>query len=81
MNQIDWRWVVRLAVMLLAFSILPVVIGILLDWRLHTSPIITLFMMLLGFNVGIVTIARNVGDRYSRAVVPETHSSQVGGDQ
>ncbi len=81
MNQIDWRWVVRLAVMLLAFSILPVIIGILLDWRLHTSPIITLFMMLLGFNVGIVTIARNVGDMYSRAVVPETHSSQVGGDQ
>ncbi|HZQ10408.1 MAG TPA: AtpZ/AtpI family protein [Anaerolineae bacterium] len=80
MNQIDRQWVVRLAVMLLAFSILPVILGILLDWRLHTSPIITLFMMLLGFNVGIVTIARNIGDIYSH-VAPETHSSRIGGDQ
>ena len=75
MNLIDWRWVLRLGVTLLAFSVLPVIIGILLDWRLHTSPIITLFMMLVGFNVGIVMIIRNVAEMYARIAPQETQQT------
>lgn len=56
---------------LLAIAILPVIIGILLDRRLHTSPIITLAMMFLGFNIGIVTIYRRVAVIYMQISPPD----------
>ena len=79
---IDWRFVRRLAVMLLAETVLPVMGGIALDTILHTSPIVTLFMMLLGFNLGIFTIARSVGSVYAQVEKsPQTiQSHSVGGD-
>lgn len=68
--------------MLLALSVLPIVGGIVLDRLLHTGPVITLFMMLLGFNLGIFTIARSVGMLYAQVEkTPQTiQSHSVGGD-
>lgn len=79
---IDWRLVGRLALMLLALTVLPVLFGIVLDRSLRTSPVITLFMMLLGFNLGVFTIARSIGSVYARVEeTPQTfHSHSVGGD-
>lgn len=57
--------------MLLGIAILPVVMGILLDWRLHTTPLITLAMMFLGFNLGIVTIYRRIALVYSELAPPD----------
>jgi F0F1-type ATP synthase assembly protein I len=79
LNLVDWRFVLRLGVSLLAFSVLPVILGILLDWRLHTSPIITLAMMLVGLNVGIVMITKNVAEMYARIVPQDTQN--IGADQ
>ncbi len=68
--------------MLLGISILPVVIGILLDWRLRTAPIITLAMMFLGFNAGIVMIYRRIGVIYMQIapLTPDEKSQTSGGD-
>lgn len=82
LDLVDWRWVVRLAVTLLALSILPVLLAVLLDWRLHTFPVVTLFMLLLGLNLGIYTITRQVAVMYSQIspMPSDTPSKPVGGD-
>ena len=78
---IDWRFVGQLGMTLLALTILPVLGGVLLDRLLHTSPVITLFMMLLGFSLGIFTIAKSVAARYARVEAQHPNPQQVGGDQ
>jgi hypothetical protein len=70
-SKINWRWILESLLILLAVAILPVIIGILLDWRLHTSPIITLAMMFLGFNIGIVAIYRRVAVIYMQISPPD----------
>jgi hypothetical protein len=65
-KQIDGRWVLGLALRLLTLSVLPVVLGILLDRRLGTSPFITLSMMLLSLNLGIYMVYRSVARIYKQ---------------
>ncbi len=50
--------------MLLGITILPVIIAILIDHRLHTTPVFTLAAMFLGFNAGIVMIYRRIAVIY-----------------
>ncbi len=78
MSKIGWRWVYMLALKLLVVTVLPIMLGIVLDQRFRTSPIITLSMMLLGLNIGIFTIARSVAAIYARV---EENSQRVGGEQ
>lgn len=78
---IDWRLVLQLGVTLLALTVLPVLGGILLDRLLHTFPVLTLFMMLLGFTLGIFTIAKSVAATYARVEAQQPNPQQVGGDQ
>lgn len=63
---IDWHWVRRLAAVLLALAVMPVILGVLLDRRLHTFPILTLCMMFVGLNLGILAIARRVAAIYAQ---------------
>jgi F0F1-type ATP synthase assembly protein I len=79
--SIDWRLIGHLAVTLLALTALPVLGGVLLDRLLHTSPLITLFMMLLGFGLGIFTLAQSVAATYARIEAQQPNPQQVGGDQ
>lgn len=78
MSQIGWHWVFVLALKLLVVTVIPIVLGIALDHRFRTSPIITLSMMLLGLNIGIFTIARSIAAIYAQV---EQNSQRVGGDQ
>lgn len=78
---IDWRFVGQLGMTLLALTVLPVLGGVLLDRLLHTSPVITLFMMLLGITLGIFTIAKSVAAAYARVEAQHPNPQQVGGDQ
>ena len=80
--KINWRWILDTLLILLAVAILPVLIGILLDRRLHTSPVITLAMMFLGFNAGIVAIFRRVSAMYIKLSPPdqEGNPEHSGGD-
>lgn len=77
----NWRFVGQLTVSLFALTVLPVLGGILLDRLLHTFPVITLFMMLLGFTLGIFTIAKSVAATYARVEAQQPNPQQVGGDQ
>jgi hypothetical protein len=70
-RYIQWRWIGQMMLMLLGIAVLPVIIGILLDNRLHTTPIITLAMMFLGFNLGIVTIYRRIAVLYLQISPPD----------
>lgn len=93
MSSIQWRWAARLALTLLALSILPVVLGIVIDVRVHTFPLLTLVTMFFGFNVGIIMILRSVAGMYSRITLPDKPgmfasldeksglSNPIGGDQ
>jgi F0F1-type ATP synthase assembly protein I len=76
------RLVLELLFTVLSFAILPVIIGVLLDWRFRTTPIITLAMMFLGFNLGIVAIYRRIGGIYLQLAPPEPDekSQPLGGD-
>ncbi len=65
-SQSSRRWALGLAVRLIAISVLPIVLGILLDSRLQTSPIITLSMMLLSLNLGIYMIYQTVSRVYKQ---------------
>ncbi len=81
-RKIQWRLILELFFTVLAVAILPVVIGILLDWRMRTAPVVTLSMMLLGFNLGIVVIYRRIGGIYLQLAPPEPDekSQPLGGD-
>jgi hypothetical protein len=76
-SGINWRWLLESMSLLLAFAILPVILGILLDRRLHTFPVTTLVMMLLGLNLGIVLICRRVAAVYAEIAPPDA-LTQVG---
>jgi F0F1-type ATP synthase assembly protein I len=80
-TRIEGRWVLRLFVTVLGLAVLPVGLGILLDRSMHTSPVITLFMLLLGFNLGIYTIARSVVAMYARVEAQTRTPQHLGGDQ
>lgn len=82
LELIDWRWVMRLAVTLLALAVLPIILGVALDRRLQTSPVLTLFMLLLGLNLGIFIIARQVAALYLQIspIQSESASESPGGD-
>jgi F0F1-type ATP synthase assembly protein I len=80
-STIAWHWVLRLFLTVLGLAVLPVGLGILLDRRMHTSPVITLFMLLLGFNLGIYTIARSVVAMYARVEAQTRTPQHLGGDQ
>lgn len=81
-RNINWRWVGESALVLLAVAVLPVIIGILLDHQFHTTPFITLAMMFLGFNTGIVAIYRRVMVIYFQISPPEQEGNpkNPGGD-
>lgn len=79
-ERIEWRWVVRLLAVVLALTVMPILLGILLDRSLHTFPVITLFMLLLGFTLGIFTIAKSVAAEYARIEARQATPQQVGGD-
>lgn len=66
--------------LLFGIAILPVIIGILLDWRLRTAPIITLAMMFLGFNIGIVTIYRRIAVIYMQISPPDQVAAKATGE-
>lgn len=78
-REIQWHWIAQMVLMLLGIAILPVVIGIVLDWRLRTSPVITLAMMFLGFNLGIVTIYRRIALVYLQLAPPDPSAEQRDG--
>lgn len=78
-REIQWRWIAQMLIMLLGIAVLPVVIGIILDWRLRTTPVITLAMMFLGFNLGIVTIYRRIALVYLQLAPPDPIAGQGDG--
>lgn len=61
----NWRLILQLGSTMLAIAILPVIVGVLLDLRLHTAPVITLCMMFLGFNLGIIALYRRIAVIYA----------------
>lgn len=88
-DQIDWRLIERLGLLLLAVTILPVLFGIVLDHRQHTTPIITIAMMFIGFNLGTITIYRHITAVYTQIspldpvasdVTPGGNPEHLGGD-
>ena len=58
--------VMQLSITLVVAVLIPVLLGIWLDRSLHTSPFITLFMMLLGITLGSVAVYRNIAGAYKR---------------
>lgn len=58
--------VIQLTITVVVAAFLPLLLGIWLDRQLHTSPIITLFMMMLGITVGTVAVYRNIAGVYKR---------------
>jgi F0F1-type ATP synthase assembly protein I len=64
--------VIQLTITVVVAAFLPLLLGIWLDRQLHTSPFITLFMMMLGITVGTVLVYRNVADVYKRIGGPRS---------
>jgi F0F1-type ATP synthase assembly protein I len=58
--------VIQLTIMVVVAAFLPLLLGIWLDRQFHTSPFITLFMMILGITGGTVAVYRNVAAVYNR---------------
>lgn len=58
--------VIQLTITVVVAAFLPLLLGIWLDRQLHTSPLITLFMMMLGITVGTIAVYRNVASVYKR---------------
>jgi hypothetical protein len=80
-RDINWRWVVELLSVMLGLAVIPVLVGIALDWRLQTAPVITLCMMLLGFNLGILTLYRRIAVVYARVAPPDSVPSSEAGSE
>jgi len=70
-QPINWRLILQLSSTMLAIAILPVIVGVLIDARLHTTPVVTLCMMFLGFNLGIIALYRRIAVIYSSLAPPE----------
>ena len=58
--------VMQLSITVVVAVLLPLLIGIWLDSRAHTSPFITLFMMVLGITLGSIAVYRNIAGVYKR---------------
>jgi F0F1-type ATP synthase assembly protein I len=58
--------VIELTVILLVAVLVPLGLGIFLDRHLHTSPFITLFLMVVGISLGSVAVYRHVYSVYER---------------
>ncbi len=58
--------VVQLTIVVVASTLLPLGLGILLDRLLRTSPLLTLFTMVLGISLGTIAVAREINAVYSR---------------
>lgn len=58
--------VIQLTMTVVVAAVLPVLLGIWLDRQLHTSPFITLFLMVLGIILGTVAVYRQVSETYAR---------------
>jgi F0F1-type ATP synthase assembly protein I len=57
--------IIQLTIMIVVAVLAPVLLGIFLDRLLHTSPIITLFMTLVGITLGTVGVYRRVNAIYN----------------
>jgi F0F1-type ATP synthase assembly protein I len=64
--------VIQLTSTVVVAAFLPLLLGIWLDRQLQTSPLITLFMMMLGITVGTVAVYRNVSGVYKRIGGPKS---------
>jgi F0F1-type ATP synthase assembly protein I len=64
--------VIQLTITVVVAAFLPLLLGIWLDRQLHTSPFITLFMMMLGITIGTLLVYRNVADVYRRIGGPRS---------
>ncbi len=69
----DWRdplsgigLIIQLTTVIVVAILVPLGIGIFLDRLLHTSPFITLVLMVLGITLGTVEVYRVVNSVYSR---------------
>ncbi len=58
--------VVQLTILVVVATLLPLGIGIYLDRLLHTSPLLTLFTMVLGISLGTLGVAREINGVYNR---------------
>ncbi len=56
--------ILRLAAILVLAGLAPLVIGILLDRFLQTSPCITLFFLVLSMSLGTVAVVRQINAVY-----------------
>ncbi len=56
--------ILQLAAIVALAGLAPLVIGILLDRVLQTSPCITLFLLLLGMTLGTVAVVRQINAAY-----------------
>jgi F0F1-type ATP synthase assembly protein I len=63
--------VIQLTITVVVAAFLPLLLGIWLDRLLHTSPFITLFMMIFGITAGTVVVYRNVAAAYKRIGGPK----------
>ncbi len=81
-RKIQWRLILELMLTVMGIAIIPVVFGILLDLRLGTAPIVTLTMMFLGLNLGIIAIYRRIGILYLQLAPPDPDekTQPFGGD-
>lgn len=64
--------VIQLTITVVVAAFLPLLLGIWLDRQLHTSPFITLIMMMFGITGGTVAVYRNVADVYRRIGGPRS---------
>jgi Putative F0F1-ATPase subunit Ca2+/Mg2+ transporter len=58
--------VVQLTILVVVATLVPLGIGIFLDRLLHTSPLLTLFTMVLGISLGTLGVAREINGVYNR---------------
>lgn len=81
-GKIQWRLILELGLTVAGFAFLPVILGVLLDWRIGTAPILTLMMMFLGLNLGIIAVYRRIGTIYLQLAPPDPDekSQPFGGD-
>ncbi len=58
--------VIQLTMVIVVAILVPLGLGIFLDRLLQTSPLITLFLMVLGITLGTVAVYREVNAVYDR---------------
>ncbi len=58
--------IIQLTMVIVVAILVPLGLGIFLDRLLQTSPLITLFLMVLGITLGTVAVYREVNAVYDR---------------